>query len=569
MANKFPIEITADDAVIATIKRINDSLSRLGRPVKQLTAYTQKLGNAAGFDRLAAGTRKFASATKAAWTHLSALATPLTALIGGGTLAGIAAMTDSWARLNFYIDRTARSAGLSVGEFQALRGAAIGLGMDANSLGGDFKGFADVLQGAQFGRNPEALVMLNRMGIILRRNKDGSNDTADAFKQLADVIKGKSPEIQRLIARQFGLEGQLPLLSKGRAGIDALEANARAHGAVPSERQSQLADRLALSMSQLKLAAAGLQNEVASRLAPGMTAFFDHLTGWIDANRGRIGSFFERIGAWLAKLDFDKIATGASKFLDKLDHIVDQLGGFKTILAGMGALMLANLLAPFATLLTTMVTLVPALAAAWPILAAIGALAGTAYVGYRTYDFLKNNPGGINVGGGIGVGGRQNNPLNLRHWGMQPENAGFAAFGSQLEGYTAGAYQLELYGKRGINSLNRIISTWAPVKDGNDVGAYVKDVAGQTGFDPNQALNLRDPAVLSPLLSAMTRHEQGAGFGIDSNVIAQAVANAIATAGPQKVAITFPGLAPGLQPVVTGGGAGNVTVGTRMPGFGP
>lgn len=121
------------------------------------------------------------------------------------------------------------------------------------------------------------------------------------------------------------------------------------------------------------------------------------------------------------------------------------------------------------------------------------------------------------------IGIRQNNPGNLRSWGHNPIANGFAQFSTPTAGIAAMAQQLRLYGHRGINSLDRIIGTYAPSSE-NNVGAYVNDVSRQTGFSANQRLNLSDPAVLAPLVSAMIKHENGRN-PYDANTINQAVGN--------------------------------------------
>ncbi|HZR34759.1 MAG TPA: phage tail tip lysozyme [Nevskia sp.] len=374
MTNKFPIEISADDKVIATIKRINDQLSRLTRPVRQLQEYTSKLAKVAGLDRLAKATRNFAGAAKNAAQHVLALAAPLTAIVGGGTIAGTVTLAERWAMLGRMIQRSAQAAGIAAGQFQGLRGTATALGLDAEGLGESFKAFQDILQGAQFGRNPEALVLLNRMGIVLHRTRNGAIDTGDAFRQLSGVISRiGDPAVQRLIARTLGMENFLPLLRKGPAGIDEYNRRVAALGGVQTDAQLRTADKLAESFGWLKVATGGLQNEIGARLGPGLTQFFDHLTNWISANRTKIGDFFGRFGDWLAKLDFDKIAARANSFLTSLGNIVDKLGGFKTILIALGGLMTANLVAPFFSLAVSLARIVPALGTLGPLLASLGA----------------------------------------------------------------------------------------------------------------------------------------------------------------------------------------------------
>lgn len=93
---------------------------------------------------------------------------------------------------------------------------------------------------------------------------------------------------------------------------------------------------------------------------------------------------------------------------------------------------------------------------------------------------------------------------NLRPPG---QSTGFQKFSSPQEGIAAIDRQLRLYGKRGIDTLQEIISTWAPPNE-NETGKLIQNAAKRTGLDPNQPLNLKDPNVLITLRNAIIRQEQ-------------------------------------------------------------
>lgn len=106
-------------------------------------------------------------------------------------------------------------------------------------------------------------------------------------------------------------------------------------------------------------------------------------------------------------------------------------------------------------------------------------------------------------GGRLPLGIRSNNPTNLQPGGRE------SVFSTPEDGIAAAANQLRRYGQRGINTLNSIISTWAPSSAGNNTAAYIAAVSKDTGFKPGQKLNLNNPEVLWNLINAMTRHENG------------------------------------------------------------
>ncbi len=135
--------------------------------------------------------------------------------------------------------------------------------------------------------------------------------------------------------------------------------------------------------------------------------------------------------------------------------------------------------------------------------AATGSPAGTSAVapipaptsGKQTRGLRNNNPGNLNYAG---------------QKGAELENPGgrFARFRTRQEGLQAMAGQLLKYRDRGIDSVRKIISKWAPSSE-NNTEAYVGTVAKQMGVNENARLNLKDPQVLASLMAAITKHENG------------------------------------------------------------
>jgi hypothetical protein len=118
------------------------------------------------------------------------------------------------------------------------------------------------------------------------------------------------------------------------------------------------------------------------------------------------------------------------------------------------------------------------------------------------------------AGASLPRGIRYNNPGNLKYAGQANAarllfGGGFATFSSPQEGLNALGRQVELYGKRGLDTVSGIISQFAPPGDNNDTAAYIKDVARQMHTSANAELNLNNPATLAALIKAIVRHENG------------------------------------------------------------
>lgn len=108
---------------------------------------------------------------------------------------------------------------------------------------------------------------------------------------------------------------------------------------------------------------------------------------------------------------------------------------------------------------------------------------------------------------------RNNNPMNIRktdiRWIGQKRvqtDKSFVEFESAEYGYRAAAKILASYARRGIDTVEGIVKTWAPHNE-NPTDSYVKFVAKWTGFKPNQKIKFESDKV--KLFRAMTIFESG------------------------------------------------------------
>lgn len=127
-------------------------------------------------------------------------------------------------------------------------------------------------------------------------------------------------------------------------------------------------------------------------------------------------------------------------------------------------------------------------------------------------------------------GERNNNPGNLNFAGqagasLERPGGRFARFETAFDGLRALARQLMLYAGRGINSVEKIISTWAPASDNNNTTAYIRAVSQRLEVDPRAALNMSDPQTMSALMSSIIQHENG------RNIYSRELINKAAVAG--------------------------------------
>lgn len=130
-------------------------------------------------------------------------------------------------------------------------------------------------------------------------------------------------------------------------------------------------------------------------------------------------------------------------------------------------------------------------------------------------DGYKSAPRGI----------RNNNPGNLNYAGQagatleSGEGGRFAVFESMQHGVAALYKQLQLYFKRGINTLSSIVKTYAPASDNNNVDAYISALTKATGKGANEVLDSGDTATIARLMKGIVDHENGKGYISSSDIM--------------------------------------------------
>lgn len=147
---------------------------------------------------------------------------------------------------------------------------------------------------------------------------------------------------------------------------------------------------------------------------------------------------------------------------------------------------------------------------------------------------------------------RNNNPGNIRvskdQWeGMTGDDGAFVIFDSPESGVRALGKNLLSYGRRGYDSIEKIINRWAPPNE-NDTQAYIDSVVAATGIPATQSLDLSNPDTLSALAQAISFHETGSRY--NPEVYQQGVAralNGISPKTPPVSANVFDALTEGLK----------------------
>ena len=127
---------------------------------------------------------------------------------------------------------------------------------------------------------------------------------------------------------------------------------------------------------------------------------------------------------------------------------------------------------------------------------------------------------------------RNNNPLNIRKNAEQFQgeikgwDKNFKTFSSLPYGYRAGFVILGTYLSQGLNTIEKIITHWAPSTE-NDTESYIAHVERWSGVFRNKELTARDGSDYILIVTAMSYVENGqnadilavqAGFNLQTKI---------------------------------------------------
>jgi hypothetical protein len=564
MTNKFDIVISATDNATATVKKVNDAMGRITRPFEEAHKSFKRFDAALADNPIAKGLGKISKAGLGAARSVGRIAAPIAAITGIGSIAGVTMLADRWAKFGRSVTYAAQGIGISTSKLQQYQGIATLAGVSTESMVSGLGALGTTMEDARWGRNQGALMMLNRLGIGLKKTKTGAWDVNAEFMAVARVMNSSklknNPWAQQLIASQLGMTSLLPLLRQGEEGIKKYEVLQKKLGYISSPQDIQNANDFALSLAGMKISAEGLGQSIMDKAMPAIRPFIDDLSSWIGKNRELISSdvagWVKTIADYIGKVDWKAAGKGITDFFSNasgsagdlkevLDGVVATLreirdfkngtkylfrdGGSATQALGVGGQFTNADNAAYAADHSDD----PAYKARQAQMLREGALlslegfkksAGwlermrpSAKIQYDYQQYLDNYTAKsfMDPTGYTARGLRNNNPGNLNFVGQPGATkeggpAGrFAVFKSPSQGIAALANQLQLYGTRGNDTLSGIVNKFAPGADGNDTSAYIASLSGSTGYKPNAHLNLSDPTVVGPLVSAIIKHENG------------------------------------------------------------
>lgn len=483
------------------------------------------------------------AAGKRAASFFGSIRTELLALVGvtlsaQGIKTFITNMTSDLMRLGI----ESRALDISAKSLDGWERAAAAAGSTAERMAGTLGNFQKTLTNIRTGGGQDDPLFgaLASFAGATGANFDYQNDNAEKIMRKIASNWGKlSKDAQRRFGGMFGFDNATQQgLSSGALVKDADHFRDISR-ALPEATEKALAfNRRLEEMKQNFTAASQVLYEALIPYIEKLIPLIEKFGIWISTHGPEISKFFsdtadeinkvvDAVGGLENALKLLLVFVGGKWLLG----MTSSIGGVKGALTALGRVsMIAGLveLQKYAEKLENKY--------AWlkdnPIANFLNSGAGTDTTtewGKQFHDWIFDKTG-IELPRGDGYksaprGIRNNNPGNLNYAGQAGatmeggEGGRFAVFESMQHGVAALYKQLQLYFKRGINTLSSIVKTYAPASDNNNVDAYISALTKATGKGANEVLDSGDTATIARLMKGIVDHENGKGYISSSDIM--------------------------------------------------
>lgn len=525
MGEKFDFDLVATDDASQVIENVLQSVQSLYAPLEKARK-GMKLGGQEslnGLTSINARMKQLNVLTKSGVQLIGDMVPPLKMVGAVGLGIGGAAMAikkqiqelREASKSAYDTDVSARNAGMDVENFTRLTGAMRIIGVDANSAKQSVESLYGVFNDALQGRNNNALSILQKMGVQIEKNKDGTADVMGTMRNLSRVFTSLSPEKQKTVSDALGLDANdLALLRKGK--LDALTNKSDQAGLTMPDDLNQQMTELNGTINEMSASWDGLKQK-------SQNAFYSMLLSDGSVKNG-IEGITDVLTHGLDDISLMHVlgVTRGSE-ADQLRKAYNDPDFYKTL--GMGDKLSIN-----AGVMTDSLR------------KKIQAYYAPAEKALQFADDINaiQRPGGyqgVNVASPAGPVNpdarsvRNNNPWNLNYAGQRGstlENGHgdknrFASFTTPEAGVQAADRQLMLYytGQSAaahhipMDTLQQIITTASPASDGNKTGNMIAGASRELGVSPTAHLNLSDPALRAKVLTALFNQEGNNPFSSD------------------------------------------------------
>lgn len=268
------------------------------------------------------------------------------AAVAGAVGFSLQSAVTGFAQAGDGLDKMSSRLGISAVKLQEWSFAATHAGAAPEDLEDALKDLSEKIAEVAGGDTGDAAQLFSALGISVKDASGKIRPASDIFEEVADAIqRNEDPALRTKMAMVLmGDSGRklIPMLSGGAQGLDDMAKQARDLGLVMNEDAVAGAAQMTDHMDDMKASVTAVGHEIGYRLSPIVISMSDRFRDLAAANKGALGEKFEKVARSFAdavgKIDFEGIASAILTIADYAVRAFNAIGGFNTVLYGMGAL---------------------------------------------------------------------------------------------------------------------------------------------------------------------------------------------------------------------------------------
>jgi hypothetical protein len=307
------------------------------------------------------------------------------AAVAGAVGFSLQSAVTGFAQAGDGLDKMSARLGISAVKLQEWSFAATHAGAAPEDLEDALKDMSEKIAEVAGGDTGDAAQLFSALGISVKDASGKIRPASDIFEEVADAIqRNEDPALRTKMAMVLmGDSGRklIPMLSGGAQGLDDMAKQARDLGLVMNEDAVAAAAQMTDHMDDMKASVTAVGHEIGYRLSPIVISMSDRFRDLAAANKGALGEKFERVARSFAdsisKIDFEGIASAILTIADYGVRAFNAIGGFNTVLYGMGALIAGKSVMAVVSLGSSLIGLVQSFGAVATAAKAFAAVAST------------------------------------------------------------------------------------------------------------------------------------------------------------------------------------------------
>lgn len=292
-----------------------------------------------------------------------------------GPFAGIAASlgmgvreaVTGFAAAGDAVDKMAARVGLSAETLQEWSFAAKHAGASPEALENGLKDLSKHMAEIASGKDTtsSAATLFKALGIAVKDAGGKIRPVAEVFEEFADAIRrNEDPALRtRMAMAALGEGGRslIPMMAAGSEGLREMSKQARGLGLVMSSEDVAAAANLTDHLDDMRAVFGSIGTTIGAKLAPTVVRLADQFRDLVAANREAFSARFAAVASQFAesfsRIDFQGIANAVLTVADLSIRAFNAVGGFNTVLYGMGALMAGKAVSSVITFGSNLLTL--------------------------------------------------------------------------------------------------------------------------------------------------------------------------------------------------------------------